>query len=155
MFLLSTAGFCHVSNLCQHLAAKRFLKSPLLVHTIEHSEALHPHCFFFYLFGIQKWSQSSRKASYKWRAHCALCCLILNHRISSKFHRSEILFQGSIWCSDNSRAARFWGWCLQRLIRTCGHSFNNKPICMHIKYTCTYVNCYWTLTKRRDFEGGV
>ena len=27
------------------------------------------------------------------------------YRISSKSHRGEILFQGSVWCGDNSRAA--------------------------------------------------
>ena len=40
------------------------------------SEPLYPH--YFYLFGIQKWSQSTRKASYQWRACCAYCCSIQN-----------------------------------------------------------------------------
>ena len=44
-----------------------------------------------------------------------------NYRISSKSRRGEILFQGSVWCGDNSRAARFRGRRLQRSIRTHVH----------------------------------
>ena len=47
------------------------------------------------------------------------------------------------------------GRCLQRSTRTCVHSFNNKPICMHIKCVCAYGSCCQPLTMRRDFEGGV
>ena len=77
------------------------------------------------------------------------------YRISSKSRRGEILFQGSVWCGDNSRAARFRGRRLQRSIRTHVHSFNNKPSCMHVKCACAYGNCCRPLTMRRDFEGGV
>ena len=77
------------------------------------------------------------------------------YRISSKSRRGGILFQGSVWCGDNSRAARFRGRRLQRSTRTRVHSFNNKPICMHVKCVCAYGNCCRSLTMRRDFEGGV
>ena len=77
------------------------------------------------------------------------------YRISSKSRRGEILFQGSVWCGDNSRAARFRGRRLQRSIRTHVHSFNNKPSCMHVKCPCAYGNFCRPLTMRRDFEGGV
>ena len=40
------------------------------------------------------------------------------YHISSKSRCSEILFQDSVWCGDNSRAARFRGWRLQRSTRT-------------------------------------
>ena len=60
-------------------------------------------------------------------------------RISSKSHRGEILFQGPIWCGDNSRAARFRGQRLPRLTCMCANSFNNKPICMHVKCARAYV----------------
>ena len=74
-------------------------------------------------------------------------------RISSKSHRGEILFQGSIRCGDNSRAARFRGGRhLQRSTCTHVHSFNS---CMHVKCLCTYGNCCRPLTMRQDFEGGV
>ena len=82
-------------------------------------------------------------------------CTIAIYRISSKSRRGEILFQGSVWCGDNSRAARFRGRRLQRSIRTHVHSFNNKPSCMHVKCPCAYGNFYRPLTMRRDFEGGV
>ena len=80
---------------------------------------------------------------------------IVIYRISSKSRRGEILFQGSVWCGDNSRAARFRGRRLQRSIRTHVHSFNNKPSCMRVKCPCAYGNFYRPLTMRRDFEGGV
>ena len=74
------------------------------------------------------------------------------YRISLKSRRGEILFQGSVWCGDNSRAARFRGRRLQRSIRTHVHSFNSY---MHVKCPCAYGNCCRPLTMRRDFEGGV
>ena len=74
------------------------------------------------------------------------------HRISSKSRHSEILFQGSVWCGDNSSMARFRGWHLQRLTRTCIHSFNRY---MHVKRLCAYGNWCRPLTMWRDFEGGV
>ena len=61
-----------------------------------------------------------------------LHCTSNLYHISSKSHRGEILFPGPVWCGDNSRAARFRGQHLQRSACTCAHSFNNKPICMHI-----------------------
>ena len=77
------------------------------------------------------------------------------YRISSKSRRGEILFQGSVWCGDNSRAARFRGRRLQRSIHTLVYSFNNEPSCMHVKCPCAYGNFCRPLTMRRDFEGGV
>ena len=77
------------------------------------------------------------------------------YRISSKSRCGEILFQGSIWGGDNSRAARFRRRRLKRLKRMCVHSFNNKPNCMHVKCPCAYGNCCQPLTMRRDFKGGV
>ena len=52
-------------------------------------------------------------------------------------------------------AATIRGRRLQRSTRTRVHSFNNKPICMHVKCACAYGNCCRPLTMRRDFEGGV
>ena len=78
-----------------------------------------------------------------------------NYHIFSKSRRSGILFQGSVWCGDNLRAARFRGRRLQRSTRTRVHSFNNKPICMHVKCACAYGYCCRTLTMRRDFEGSI
>ena len=74
------------------------------------------------------------------------------YRISSKSRCGGILFQGSIWCGDNSRVARFRGRHLQRSTRTRLHSFNDKP---SVKYACAYGYCYQPLTMRRDFESGV
>ena len=56
-----------------------------------------------------------------------------NYRISSKSRRGEILFQGSVWCGDNSRAARFRGWHLQRSTRTCAYmpSIISLFVCMY------------------------
>ena len=68
------------------------------------------------------------------------------YRISSKSRRGEILFQGSVWCGDNSRAA-------STEIDT--HARTHKPSCMHVKCPCAYGNCCRPLTMRRDFEGGV
>ena len=77
------------------------------------------------------------------------------YRISSKSCHGEILFQGSVWCGDNSRAARFQGRRLQRSTRTCIHNFNNKRICMHVKCACAYWYSCRPFTIQRDFEGGV
>ena len=87
--------------------------------------------------------------------HTYICICTCTYRISSKSRHGGILFQGSIWCGDNSRVARFRGWRLQRLTRTRVHSFNNKPNCMHVKCACAYGYCCRPLTMRRDFEGGV
>ena len=91
--------------------------------------------------------------------HKCVCTLYIymciHNRISSKSHHSKILFQGPVWCSDNSRAARFQGRHLQRLTNMPVHSFHNKPICMHAKCACIYVNCCRPLTMWRDFEGGI
>ena len=90
---------------------------------------------------------------------CTLYVHVVNtydiYRISSKSRRGEILFQGSVWCGDNSRAARFRGRRLQRSIRTHVYSFNNKSSYVHVKCPCAYGNCCRPLTMRRDFEGGV
>ena len=51
-----------------------------------------------------------------------ICC------ISSKSRRGEILFQSSVWCGDNLRAARFWGWRLQR--STCTRVYT--PLIIHV-----------------------
>ena len=83
--------------------------------------------------------------------------VLRKYRISSKPRHGGILFQGSVWCGDNSRAARFRGRCLQRSTCTRVHNFNNKPIYtyMHVKCTCAYGNSCRPLTMQRDFEGGV
>ena len=62
------------------------------------------------------------------------------YRISSKYRHGEISFQSPVWCGNNSRAARFQGQRLQRSVCTCAHSFNNKPICMHI-YSGFQIRC--------------
>ena len=70
-------------------------------------------------------------------------------------------FQGSIWCGDNSRAARFRGRLdfeggVYRDQHACAYTASiNKPICMHVKCTCAYRYCCRPLTMQRDFEGGV
>ena len=48
-------------------------------------------------------------------------------------------------------AATIQGQLLQRSTRTHIHSFNSKPIGMHVKCACTYGNCCRSLTMRRDF----
>ena len=85
-----------------------------------------------------------------------------NYHISLKSHYGEILFQGPVWCSNNSRVAKFRGQRLQRLthmhIHACTASFNNKPICinfMHVKCACACVNYYRSLTMWQDFKDGV
>ena len=81
--------------------------------------------------------------------------VMIRYRISSKSRRGEILFQSTVWCGDNSRAARFRGRRLQRSIRTRVHRSNNKPIvCMYNARAHTYERCR-PFTMRRDFEGGV
>ena len=52
------------------------------------------------------------------------------YRISSKSRHSEILFQGSVWCGNNSRAARFRGWRLQRSTRT--HAYTPSIISLFV-----------------------
>ena len=54
------------------------------------------------------------------------------YHISSKSRRSEILFQGPVWCSDNSRAAKFRGRRLYVATEIDMQLHYNKPICMHI-----------------------
>ena len=64
----------------------------------------------------------------------------INYRTSSKSCHGEILFQGPVWCDNNSRAARFQGRCLQRLILMHVHSFDNKPfVCTHNACVYTYI----------------
>ena len=40
----------------------------------------------------------------------------------------EILFQGLVWCGDNSRAVRFRGWYIQRSTRACTYTASIKII---------------------------
>ena len=40
------------------------------------------------------------------------------YHISLKSHRGEILFEGPVRCSSNSRVDRYRGQCLQRLTNT-------------------------------------
>ena len=84
--------------------------------------------------------------------------LNMRYSISSKYGRGEIWFQGPVWCSDNSRAARFQGRHLKRSTHKQAHSFNNEPICMqvHVQCVCTYIfySCQ-PCTKQQDFKGGV